>query len=96
MSKEVPYLHNNHNIADCPLPNNRELKPFKIEGLSIQEKGISEESSTQSIIEQPIGCKIIASRLHHLEQGQKRILRTIASLQPIVQSERMAHSKKGK
>ena len=95
MSKEVTYLHNNHNIPDCPLSNDREVKSFEIAGLSTHEKGISDEGFTQSNIEQPIGCKIIASRLHHLEQGQKRILRTIASLQPIVQTERMAHSKKG-
>ena len=97
MSQEVPYQQNSHNNTEVLLSNGREVKQFDFVDYTAHEKGVSEESSTtRSITEQAIGCKIIASRLHHLEQGQKKILRTIVSLQPIVQTDRMPHNKKGR
>ena len=96
MSQEVPYLQNCQNNTEVLLTNGREVKQLNFGDHTTLEKGVPEEgSATRSITEQAIGCKIIASRLHHLEQGQKKILRTIVSLQPIVQTERMPHNKKG-
>ena len=94
MNKEVNNRPND-NIAYCPLSNDSEVKRLENGSLSIHDKEISEEATKYLISEQPIGCKIIALRLHHLEQGQKKILRTIAGLHPIVHSERMAHNRKG-
>ena len=95
MSKEVNCLPSN-NTAYCPLSNDSEVKRLQKESLSVHDKEISEERAKYLISEQPIGCKIIALRLHHLEQGQKKILRTIAGLNPIVQTDKMAQNRKGK
>ena len=92
----MPYLQNCQNNTEVLLTNGREVKQLEFVDHTTLERGAPEEASTtRSITEQAIGCKIIASRLHHLEQGQKKILRTIVSLQPIVQTERMPHNKKG-
>ena len=95
MSKEVNSLPSN-NTEYCPLSNGSEVNPIEKRSLSGHDKEISEEGAKYLISDQPIGCKIIALRLHHLEQGQKKILRTIAGINPIVQTERMANNRKGK
>ena len=96
MSKEVPYQQSCQNNSEILLTNGREVKQFEFVDHTTLERGAPEEASTtRSITEQAIGCKIIASRLHHLEQGQKKILRTIVNLQPAVQADRMSHNKKG-
>lgn len=88
-------MQNSQYITEYPLSNGREVKEIDTTGLTTHEKRVPEDASTRSIIEQTIGCKVIASRLHHLEQGQKKILRTIVNLQPAVQADRMSHNKKG-
>ena len=95
MTKVVNCLPRN-NAAYCPITNDSEVNRLEKGSLSAHDKEIYEEGANYLISEQPIGCKIIALRLHHLEQGQKKILRSIASLNPIAQTERMAHNRKGK
>ena len=83
MSKEVIYLNSDNSTTHCPLSNNSEVKAIEEASLVVQDKEILEEGTQYSIAEQPVGCKIIALRLHHLELGQKKILRSIAGLHPI-------------
>ena len=96
MRKGVVNVDRDNNAAYCKLSNASEVKAIKGTSLCLQDKGIYEDGAQYPITETPIGCKVIALRLHHLEQGQKKIIRTIAGLNPIVQIERMAHNRRGK
>ena len=94
MSKVLNKVQIDHNTIRRELNNGlgSEVKPSKKKNLSTQDKGVTEEISQHTFEETAIGCKVIALRLHHLELGQKKILRTIADLHPIVLDERMATS----
>lgn len=97
MSKVLNKVQIDHNTIRRELNNGlgSEVKPSKKKNLSTQDKGVTEEISQYTVEETAIGCKVIALRLHHLELGQKKILRTIADLHPIVLDERMtAHNQK--
>ena len=96
MSKGVVNVYGNNDTASCPLSNGLEVNQVAETSLCLQDKELCEEGAQYSIAETSIGCRVIALRLQHLEQGQKKILRTIAGLNTIVQIEKMAQNRRGK